>query len=116
VPGVSSGGRLKRGMEEVSVPTAKKVLKPKRNTVATTPYSVLRRGAPCSSMTAVELEPARIIIEAICPNAPKSMSLRRPMRSISGIAMRPARKYSVPFAAARRRDISGPKPSEFSKT
>jgi hypothetical protein len=38
------------------------------------------------------------------------------MRSISGMAMRPARKYSVPFAAARRRDMSGPKPSEFSKT
>jgi hypothetical protein len=32
------------------------------------------------------------------------------------MAIRPARKYSVPFAAARRRDISGPKPREFSKT
>jgi hypothetical protein len=36
------------------------------------------------------------------------------VRSIRGRAMRDARKYSVPFAAARRRDMSGPKPREFS--
>jgi hypothetical protein len=99
-----------------SQPIAKKALKPNRKTRASTPYSVLRRGAPRSSMTAVEDEPARMIMEDICPKAPKSISLRRPTRSIKGMAIRPARRYSVPFAAARRRDMSGPNPREFSET
>lgn len=72
-------------------------------------------GAPSSSKVPVDTEPARIPIEAHIPKAPKSMSLRRPVRSIRGRAIREARKYSVPLAAPRRRERAGLNPREFSK-
>jgi hypothetical protein len=95
---------------------AKNVLKANMNTTAVMPYFGSRTGAPNSFSLAVDVIPLMIAMLAIIPDAPKSMSLRRPARSINGMATRPARKYSVPLQADKRRDISGPKPSEFSKT
>lgn len=94
---------------------AKKLLKTKRKTVAVTPYVVVSCGAPSSSKVPVDTDPARMPIEAHMPKAPNSMSLRRPVRSMSGKAIRDARKYSVPLAAPNRRDKAGSKPREFSK-
>lgn len=95
---------------------AKNVLKTKRKTVAVTPYVVDRFGAPVSgSVVPVDTVPASIAIDAAMPKAPNSMSLRRPVRSMSGKATSDARKYSVPFAAARSRDMAGLNPREFSK-
>ena len=99
-----------------SQPMAKNVLKPNKNTVATTPYSVLNWGAPSSFVVPVDVLAARMIIEAIMPKAPKSMSGRRPVRSMRGSAISEARKYSLPLAAPNRRESAGPKPREFSKT
>lgn len=93
---------------------AKKVLKTKRNTVAVTPYVVLSEGAPLGSVVPVETLPARTAMDAIMPKAPNSMSVRRPVFSISGSATSDARKYSVPLHAANRRDIFESKPREFS--
>lgn len=95
---------------------AKKVLKPKRKTVATTPYRVESCGAPCSFVVPVEVLPARMAIDAIMPKAPNNINGLRPTRSISGRAIKEARKYSVPLAAPNRRESAGPKPSEFSNT
>lgn len=97
-----------------SQPMAKKELNTKRNTVATTPYLVSSFGAPLGNVIPVDTVPERIAIDAIIPNAPKSIKVCRPVRSIKGIGTSEARLYSVPFAAARSRAISGPKPSEFS--
>lgn len=49
------------------------------------------------------------------PTAPKIMSFRRPIRSMMKMAMREARKYSVPFAAAMRRDVTSDRPSRWNK-
>ena len=53
-------------------------------------------------------------MEAHMPKAPKSINLRRPVRSISGRAISEARKYSVPLAAPSKRERAGLNPREFS--
>jgi hypothetical protein len=78
-----------------SQPTAKKVLKMKRNAAATIPGPV----PPTLVMI------ARITIEADMPAAPNNMSGRRPYFSMHHTAIQDARKYSVPLAAARIRDV-----------
>lgn len=106
-------------------PTAKKLLKTKRKTAATMPVVVL----------VCEVAPARIAID-ICfsiswiraiessmlecsltawPAAPNNMSFLRPNFSMVKIAMKEARKYSVPFSAARRRLRKPERPMLFSK-
>lgn len=79
---------------------AKKVLKTKRKATATQPRATLTR----------ELTPARMAIEPAWPMAPKSMRFRRPKRSMVQTEMKEARKYSVPFRAARRRARSALRP------
>ena len=74
-------------------PTAKKLLNTNRKIAATIPSVVSVR----------EVVPARTAMLAAWPMAPKSISLRRPNFSMVKIAMREARKYSVPLQAARRR-------------
>jgi hypothetical protein len=54
-------------------------------------------------------------MEAACPAAPNSMSLRRPTFSMTKMAMSEANQYSVPLHAARRRDRNGESPMLFSK-
>ena len=49
-------------------------------------------------------------IEMHCPKAPTSMSFRRPTRSMTKMAMRLARKYSVPLHAATMRNIVSDSP------
>lgn len=83
-----------------SQPIAKNVLKMNKNAAATIPGAV--------PLTLVV--PARIAIDAEQPIAPKIISERRPKRSIVNTAMKEARKYSVPFAAASIRDTKGVRP------
>lgn len=80
------------------------------------PKVVLSCGAPLASAVPVEVVPAKIAIDANMPNDPKNINFRLPNRSTMNGAMRAARKYSVPFAAAKSLDSSGPNPREFSKT
>lgn len=83
-----------------SQPMAKKVLNTNRNTAAAIPAEPL----------VVDVQPARIAIEADIPTAPKSMSGRRPNFSIVKTAIQDAAKYSVPLAAARIRARNGLRP------
>ena len=48
--------------------------------------------------------------DAVCPNEPTSMSFRRPNRSMTKMAMRLAKKYSVPLHAATMRDFVSERP------
>ena len=48
--------------------------------------------------------------EMVCPKEPMSMSLRRPTRSMMKMAMRLARKYSVPLHAATMREFKSDSP------
>ena len=59
---------------------------------------------------------ARSIIVTICPMAPKSISGRRPTRSMSAMAMSDAKKYSVPFAAGIILDLTSSIPSRSNRT
>ena len=88
-----------------SQPTAKQVLKPKRNTVAAIP----------SEVESLEVVPARTAIQTAWPKAPKSMSLRRPTFSMMKMAIQEAIKYSVPLHAARRRLRKPERPMLFLK-
>jgi hypothetical protein len=54
--------------------------------------------------------PAKTAILTACPTPPKIIKLRRPNRSIVNTAIKLARKYSVPFAAARMRLMKGERP------
>lgn len=96
-------GTISAGYNQVmpSQPMAKKVLKTKRKTIPAIWYGG----------SLLELTPARIAIVAACPAAPKSMSFRRPTRSTRKTAGQEAMKYSVPFRAARSRDMKLVKPS-----
>lgn len=58
---------------------------------------------------------ARITIEPDIPAAPNNMSFRLPTFSMVNTAIQEARKYSVPFAAAKSRDMRGDRPISFSK-
>jgi hypothetical protein len=92
-------GTTSAGYNQVmpSQPTAKKVLKIKRKAAATIPGTVPPTLVITASMT----------MEADCPAAPNSMSLRRPIFSTIKTAIQEARKYSVPLHAARIRDMKG---------
>lgn len=79
---------------------AKNVLKMKRNAAAVIP--VPEDGC--------EVVPARITILRLMPTAPNNMRLRRPNFSMVNTAIHEARKYSVPFAAARMREMKGVRP------
>ena len=81
-------------------PIAKKVLNMNRNAAATIPGAV-----PCTDVV-----PARIAMEAAIPTAPKSISDLRPNLSMVNTAIQDARKYSVPFAAAKMRDVKPSRP------
>ena len=87
-----------------SQPMAKKVLKMNRKAAAVTPVPD----------DGCEVVPARMAIEADIPTAPNSMSERRPNFSMVNTAIHDARKYSVPFAAARIREMKGVNPMFFS--
>lgn len=63
----------------------------------------------------MEVVPARIAIEHAWPIAPNSISFRLPIFSIAKIAIKEAKKYSVPFRAARRRERKGDRPMLCSK-
>lgn len=54
--------------------------------------------------------PAKIAMDPAIPAAPKSISDRRPNFSIVYTAIQEAKKYSVPFAAARIRAVVPPNP------
>ena len=86
-----------------SQPTAKKELKTNSSTALTT----------CAPLPWTLPSTARSTIVRHCPTAPKSMSFRRPTRSIRQIATREARKYSVPFAAAMIRDVTSERPRRW---
>lgn len=53
---------------------------------------------------------ARRIIVIVCPTDPKNINFRLPTRSISAIAIKDARKYSVPLHAAIMRDLTSEMP------
>lgn len=86
-----------------SQPTAKKELKTNSNTALTT----------CAPLPLTLPSTARSTIVRHCPTAPKSISFRRPTRSIRKMAMREAKKYSVPFAAAMIRDLTSERPRRW---
>ena len=84
-------------------PTAKKELKTNNSTALTT----------CAPLPLTLPSTARSTMVRHCPTAPKSMSLRRPTRSIRKMAIREARKYSVPLAAAMIRDLTSERPRRW---
>lgn len=73
-----------------SHPTAKNELNTKSRTAETT----------CVAELSILPRIASSTIVRHCPTAPNSISLRRPILSINAMAMRLARKYSVPLHAA----------------
>lgn len=77
-----------------SKPTAKKKLNRKSMRMATIPALLLP----------LETVPARIAMHAPWPTAAKSISLRRPRRSIIQIGTREDRKYATPLNPANSRD------------
>lgn len=83
-----------------SHPTAKKVLKAKRSTQLT----IFAAGVSTAPRTA-----SKTIVK-VCVIAPNIISFRRPTRSMRTIAMKEARKYSVPLHAARIRDLTSEMP------
>ena len=80
-------------------------LKTKRKRAATMPVG----------LETVLVQPATTAIDTACPAAPQIISLRRPNFSMVKIATIDAKKHSVPFKAARRRDVKGESPRLFSK-
>lgn len=103
-----AGARIRRGVISAgysqvipSQPMAKKVLKTKRNTIPAIWYGL---------SSGRELTPARMAMVMAWPTAPNNISLRRPIRSTKKTAGHEARKYSVPFKAATKRDKTGDMP------
>lgn len=99
-------GTISLGYSQVipSQPIAKKVLKTKRKTAATTPGP-----DPPTDVTA-----ANTTIDNDIPTAPNSINGRLPIFSIRNTGIQDARKYSVPLQAARTRDKNGDSPISFS--
>lgn len=64
-------------------------------------------------LTAPRTASSTIVI--VWPMEPKSISGRRPTRSMRKIAMRLAKKYSVPFAAAMIRELTSLMPRFWNK-
>lgn len=100
-----AGGRRRRTYNHVmpSQPTAKKELKTNSKTELAT----------CAPPPLTLPSTARSTIVRVWPTAPKSINFRRPTRSIRKMAMREARKYSVPFAAAIIRDVTSERPRRW---
>ena len=95
-------GVISAGYNQVipSHPTAKKELKTNKKTAATMP-----RVFVCTDVV-----PARMAMEADWPIAPNTINLRLPKRSIVNMAIKEAKKYSVPFKAASSRLVKPLKP------
>lgn len=91
-------------------PTAKKLLNTNKKTAAAIPADTCR-----GSVLGMEVVPAKTAMEHAWPIAPKSMSFRRPTRSMVKMAIKEARKYSVPLSAARSRERKGDSPMLCSK-
>jgi hypothetical protein len=90
-------GTISAGYNHIipSHPIAKKVLKMNKKAAAVTPVAV-----PLAFVV-----PARTAIETAMPAAPNSINGRRPTYSMVNTAIHDARKYSVPLAAVRIRDV-----------
>ncbi|KAK5635813.1 hypothetical protein RRF57_011525 [Xylaria bambusicola] len=79
-----------------SRPTAKKKLNKKSTTIATIP----------AGLDPFDTVPAKIAMQAAWPVAAKSMSLRRPSRSMIQMGTSDEKKYATPLKPASKSDRS----------